>query len=201
PAANFASVDRKNPVVEAPAATLPLLSVVSFTTMAEPGIAAVTVLIALTARSANVTTVCSRSTLLLGLVSVSARDTLAVFVKVPMAVVPTTMITVALAPLAKLPRSQTMILVPVQLPALGVAETKVTAPGNVSVNSTSVAISGPLLVIVIVYVTFVPTVTGSGVSLLVTLTSAQVVTQNFATKTSNPRFCILSSSPFIGKFP
>src|SRR6266542_3989593 len=76
PAANFESVDRKNLVVEAPAATFPLLSVVSFPTMAEPGIVAVAVLIALTARSAIVTAVCARSTWLPVLLSVSLSDPL-----------------------------------------------------------------------------------------------------------------------------
>ena len=66
------------------------------------------------------------------------------------------MVTVALAPLAKSPRSQTIVLEPAQAPTVGVTERSPTPAGNTSVNSTSVAVSGPLLVTVIVYVTLAP---------------------------------------------
>jgi hypothetical protein len=61
----------------------------------------------------------------------------------------TTILTVAVAPLARFPTLQ--VTVPpdrVQLPWLGVAETKATLEGNVSVTSTPVASDGPLLVTV-----------------------------------------------------
>ena len=57
----------------------------------------------------------------------------AVFESVPATVGVTTRLTVALAPAVIVPRSQTMVLVPVQLPWLGVTETKFTPAGKVSV--------------------------------------------------------------------
>jgi hypothetical protein len=58
----------------------------------------------------------------------------------------TVMVIVALAPLARLPRLQVTVLVPLQLPWLGMAEPNVTLPGNVSVTVTAEAEVGPLLV-------------------------------------------------------
>jgi hypothetical protein len=76
--------------------------------------------------------------------------TLAVLVFVPALVGVTTIVTVAEAPLARLPRLQVTMLVPLQLPWLGVADTKATPVGNVSVIVTPVAVAGPLLLTVIV---------------------------------------------------
>jgi hypothetical protein len=84
--------------------------------------------------------------------SLWVADTLAVLAILPEVVVVTTTVTVALAPLAKLPRLQ--VNVPPdgapQLPWPGVAELKVTLEGMVSVRLTPVAVFGPLLVMVTV---------------------------------------------------
>ena len=57
-------------------------------------------------------------------------------------------------------------------PATAESDTKVVPAGSVSLHATVAAASGPLLVTVIVYVRFVPAVTGSGESVLVTARSA-----------------------------
>src|SRR5262245_31475126 len=150
PASNFESVERKNRVVDEIAATLPLLTVVSVTSIVAPGTTAAAALRFFTVKSGKVTVVRSSLVLFLGSVSVSSLVTLTVLVMVPETVVLTMITTVALAPLAKFPRSQTISVVTVQLPMLGVTETSATALGKTSVNSTSVALSGPLLVTVIV---------------------------------------------------
>jgi hypothetical protein len=63
----------------------------------------------------------------------------------------TTIVTLAVPPLGKFPTSQaTAPADGMQLPWLGVAETKVTLDGNVSVTVTRVAAEGPLLVTVTV---------------------------------------------------
>ena len=69
--------------------------------------------------------------------------TLAVFVIVPTFFGVTTMVTVALAPLPKVPKSQVMVpFAAVQLPAEDAAETKETLAGRLSVNVTSSACPG-----------------------------------------------------------
>ena len=78
-------------------------------------------------------TVVSSVSLLLPGVGSSKSETEAVFESVPAAVGVTTRLTVALVPAAIVPRLQTMVLVPVQLPWLGVAETKFTPAGKISV--------------------------------------------------------------------
>jgi hypothetical protein len=82
--------------------------------------------------------------------SVSFLVTLAVLLMVPATVGVTTIVTVALAPLARVPRVQVMVLVPLQLPWLADEETNVTPEGRVSVTATPVAVLGPLLVTVMV---------------------------------------------------
>jgi hypothetical protein len=75
--------------------------------------------------------------------------TRAVLVIVPVAPGVTTIVTVAVAPLAKFPMLQ--VTIPpdcVQLPWLGVAVPYATLEGNVSVIVTPVAGNGPLLVTV-----------------------------------------------------
>jgi hypothetical protein len=78
---------------------------------------------------AGVTVVSSVSELLPGVGS-SKLGTEAVFESVPAVVGVTTKLIVALAPATIKPRSQTTVLVPVQLPWLGVAETKFTPAGK-----------------------------------------------------------------------
>jgi hypothetical protein len=86
--------------------------------------------------------------------------TVAVLVMVPDAVAVTTIVTVALAPFPMMPSAQFTVLVPVHgLPWLGVADTKLTPAGSVSLTDTPVALFGPRLVTVIVYVKFCPTYT------------------------------------------
>jgi hypothetical protein len=75
--------------------------------------------------------------------------TLAVFVSVPAAVGVTTMVMVAVAAFANVPRLQVTVVVPEHEPVDAVAETKVTPAGNPSVTATPWAASGPLLVTVI----------------------------------------------------
>lgn len=74
--------------------------------------------------------------------------TVAKLVIVPMTLGVATMVTLAVALLARLP-SVTVTVLPDRkaLPCEGVAETKVTLPGKVSTNVTPVAVDGPLLVI------------------------------------------------------
>jgi hypothetical protein len=56
----------------------------------------------------------------------------------------TTILTVALAPLGRIPRSHLTVLVPEQLPMLGVAETNVTPDGKRSVTDTPLVVAGPV---------------------------------------------------------
>jgi hypothetical protein len=103
--------------------------------------------VSLKARSADaVTGVLRVAVLFPGTGSVSLAATLAVFVTVPAAVGVTTIVTVALAALARVPRLQ--LTAAVQVPWLGVAETNVTPVGTASVKVTPVAGDGPLLVTV-----------------------------------------------------
>jgi hypothetical protein len=78
---------------------------------------------------AGLTVVSSVSELLPGVGS-SKLGTEAVFESVPAVVGVTTRLIVALAPAVIKPRSQTTVLVPVQLPWLGLAETKFTPAGK-----------------------------------------------------------------------
>jgi len=99
------------------------------------------------ARSADATTgVLTVAVLFVGTGSVSFAATLAVFVRVPTAVGLTRIVTVACPEFASVPRLQ--LTVAVQVPWLGVAETKVTLAGTASVKVTPVAGEGPLLVTV-----------------------------------------------------
>ena len=79
--------------------------------------------------------------------SAAREETTAVLVMVPGAVVLTTSVTVALAPLVKVPRLQMIVpLLLVQLPTLLVAETKLRPEGSTSASMTSEAGLGPRLV-------------------------------------------------------
>ncbi len=77
-------------------------------------------------------------------------ETLAVFVMVPGVLgAVTTMVTVALAELASVPKLQLIVVVPPHVPWVVVgAENGVTPAGSMSVNITLVAVDGPLLVTV-----------------------------------------------------
>jgi hypothetical protein len=93
---------------------------------------------------AALTVVSSVSVLFKGLRS-SKSGIEAVFESVPVVVGVTTKLTVALAPAAIRPRLQTTVLVPVQLPWLGVAETKVTPAGKISLIVAVVGTGKPTL--------------------------------------------------------
>ena len=70
------------------------------------------------------TVVVTLSVLLDVLVSATPLSTVAVLVKLPVELGVTTMTTVATFSLATVPRSQVMVLAPLQLPWLGFEETK-----------------------------------------------------------------------------
>jgi hypothetical protein len=76
--------------------------------------------------------------------------TLAVFVSVPDVVAVTTRVIVAVAALFIVPSVQVTVVVPLQVPTVEAADTKVAPVGSASVVVTAFAVSGPLLVTVIV---------------------------------------------------
>ena len=86
--------------------------------------------------------------LLAGAGSGWSATTLAVLVRVPALSGWTTIVIVALAPLASPPRLQLTVVVPEHEPWLGVAETKVRPAGRTSVRVTPVAALGPLFMTV-----------------------------------------------------
>src|SRR5918911_1037396 len=106
----------------------------------------------------------------------SASDALTVAVSVicPDAVGVTTMVTMALAPFVSVPMEQLTGPVLLQEPCVVEEETNVTPAGSVSVRLTFVACAGPLLVTMILYEMFVPTVAGLGEAVLVNERSALV---------------------------
>src|SRR5205807_2369298 len=104
--------------------------------------------LAITRSAAGLTVVLAVAVLLSGFGSASVPLTLAVLVSVPAAVGWTTIVTVALAPLARFPRLHVTVLVPEQLPWPAEADTKVTPLGSVSLTVTPVAPEGPLLMAV-----------------------------------------------------
>lgn len=100
-----------------------------------------------TVRSAFLLTVVSSvSELLPPAGSVSLPATEAVLFRFPVANGLTMMVTVAVLCLGRLPMLQMTVLVPLQLPWLGTAETKATVAGKLSVTTTPVAFEGPLLI-------------------------------------------------------
>jgi hypothetical protein len=132
-----------------------------------------------TDRSAEAVTVVVAVALLLpAFGSFSVAVTLAVLVSVPLeAGAVTTIVTVALDPLAIDPRLH--VTVPalwLQVPWVGVADTNTTPLGRVSVKLTPVAVLGPALLTLTVYVRLPAAATGSGESALVTDRSAEAVT-------------------------
>ena len=92
----------------------------------------------------GLTVVMAVAVLLLGIGSLVSAATLAVFVRVPdaLAETVTTISTVAVAPLGKMPRLHTTVLVPEHVPVLGVAETNVTPGGRTSVRVTPLVVAG-----------------------------------------------------------
>jgi hypothetical protein len=97
-------------------------------------------------RSAPLTTVVvAVAVLLAALGSVVTDETVAVFVRVPLAEgeTSTAMSIVPLAPPGKIPSAQMTVVVPEQDPVLGVAETSVTPAGKVSVTLTPLVVDGP----------------------------------------------------------
>jgi hypothetical protein len=101
-------------------------------------------------RCRGLTIVNAVAMLLVVLGSLSLPATLAVLLMLPALLGITTIVIVALAPLFRAPRLQIIILLRLQFPWLGVAETKLTRGlvGNMSITVTSVASEGPLLVMV-----------------------------------------------------
>jgi len=73
------------------------------------------------------------------------EDTDAVFASVPAALGRTTIVTVAVAAFASVPRAQVTVVVPEQLPWLELVETKLAPPGSMSVTLTPAAGFGPVL--------------------------------------------------------
>lgn len=72
---------------------------------------------------------------------------------------------------ASVPMLQVMVVVPVQVPCVDVAETSVTPPGKGSVTTTLVATDGPLFLAVIVYVISSPARTADALATLVIVKS------------------------------
>ena len=87
--------------------------------------------------------------LLLESKSVSLELALAEFGKTPCAVGVTTIVVTAEASAFTVPRAQVIVVVPLQIPWVDVAETKLTPGGSTSVRFTFVAGAGPLLLTVI----------------------------------------------------
>ena len=91
------------------------------------------------------TVVVAVAVLLAALGSAVTAETVAMFVRVPLAEgeTATTMSIVAPAPPGKIPSAQVTVVVPEQDPVLGVAETSVTPAGNVSATVTPLVVDGP----------------------------------------------------------
>jgi fluoride ion exporter CrcB/FEX len=93
--------------------------------------------------TSELTVVNAEAVLLLGFGSVVSAATVAVFVIVPGVLgAVTTISTVAVAPLGKMPRLHVTVLVAEQVPLLGVAETNVTPAGRTSVRVTPLVVAG-----------------------------------------------------------
>ena len=99
-------------------------------------------------RSAALTTVVlAVAVLFAGFGSAVTAETAAEFVSVPLpaeAETATTISIVALVPPGKIPSAQLIVVVPEHDPVLGVADTRVTPAGNVSVTVTPLVVDGPL---------------------------------------------------------
>lgn len=117
-----------------------------------------------TAMSAEATTLTLATAVLFeGKGSASFAETWPVLLRVPATSgALATMLSVAVAPFASEPRLQLMAVV--QLPWLGVSETRTMPAGSVSVKVTPVAVEGPLLVTVNEKVILLPVLTVCGVA-------------------------------------
>src|SRR5882762_6003754 len=98
--------------------------------------------------AAPVTVMVAEAVAFAGVGFVSFSVTVAVFVIEPAIVAVTARDTEAVAPFARVPRLQATVVVPVQVPWLGVEETNMRPAGSTSVNVTPVELDGPLLVTV-----------------------------------------------------
>src|SRR6266436_7801630 len=100
--------------------------------------------------AAPVTVMVAEAVAFAGIGLVSFSVTVAVFVIEPSAVAVAVSVMEAVAPLARVPKLQATVVVPVQVPWLGVADTKVSPAGSTSVNVTPVELDGPPFVSVMV---------------------------------------------------
>ena len=83
---------------------------------------------------------------LLGTGSVSVREAVAVFVRVPVPLACTTTLTYCVLPTGSVPSEQLIVEVPAHAPMLGLEEMKITPAGSGSLIVTFVATAGPLFV-------------------------------------------------------
>src|SRR5712664_797751 len=113
------------------------------------------------------TTTVAEAVLLAVLVSCSFATVVAVFVSVPCTSAVVTSVIVTEEPTAMLPSWQLTRAPPVQVPCELATETNVVPAGTGSATVTPVAPFGPLFVTTIVQVTWLPTVAGFGVPVLV----------------------------------
>jgi len=97
-----------------------------------------------------------------GFGSALALVTVATFVVGPTVVALATMEIVAVPPFVIVPRAQLTVVVPLQEPWLGVAETRVMVDGSVSVTETDDASFGPPFATLMVKVTALLSATGEG---------------------------------------
>ncbi len=99
--------------------------------------------------------------------SASVALVVAVLTNEPGVVGVTAMVTTALAPTAKLPSAQLIVVVPPHVPCVEVTGPNVTPVGSGSVTLTFVAAAGPLFVMTSLYASANPTCPGFGDAVLV----------------------------------
>ena len=110
-----------------------------------PTFAVVGFAVFVTTRSFPVTAVVTLDVLLLVFESFPLGPTSAVFLTVPIEVALTTIVTVALASLARDPIVQVTVALPLHVPWVVADDTWFTPAGSASVKVTPVAVAGPLL--------------------------------------------------------
>lgn len=125
--------------------------------------------------------------LLPGMASDSADVTDAVLVRTPALLGRTTSAIVAELGNSRLPNEQVTVAVPLHVPWLVVADTKVTPAGSESVRTTEVAVVGPLLLTEMLYVRLAPATTGSGLGVMLTRTSLPQAHATVATRDGSQR--------------
>jgi hypothetical protein len=121
-------------------------------------------------------------------------DTVAVLLSEPAADGVTTIVIVALAPFASVPRLQLTVAVPEHDPTDDDDDTNDTPAGSGSLTVTAAAEFGPAFCTCSVYVRLLPTTTGSGESPFVMERSADVVTKPKPNAFGRP----CSTPPFAG---